>query len=106
MRTDGKFEHRWSVAEESIVDENFRAVRIGSDGDGAVAFWCGKLRCNGGGRSLRSEGSLRGIFQHRNGGFLRGQGELCVGIEAAKHGHEVGSAKGETDAIGVFLDEF
>jgi len=33
MRTDGKFEHRWSVAEESIVDENFRAVRIGSDGD-------------------------------------------------------------------------
>jgi len=41
MRTDGKFEHRWSVAEESIVDENFRAVRIGSDGDGAVAFWCG-----------------------------------------------------------------
>ena len=35
-----------------------------------------------------------------------GRGEMCVGMKAAKHGHKIGSAKSEAEAVGILLHEF
>src|SRR5882724_4421079 len=93
---------RWRVAVKFIVDENFGAVRIGGNGNCANAIGSGR---RGGVCWLReSTGFGRcGLARDRRSDVGR---RSHIGIKAAKNIKKIGGAESETDAVGIFSDEF